>query len=57
MPYQDFRQFLDVLRQQGELIDVAMFNGQSSCFPDDFLIWNVITNDFPNWEITLTLIS
>ena len=22
MPYQDFRQFLDVLRQQGELIDV-----------------------------------
>src|ERR1700709_1860165 len=22
MPYQDFRQFLDVLRQQGELIDI-----------------------------------
>ena len=22
MPYQDFRQFLDVLRQHGELIDV-----------------------------------
>ena len=22
MPYQDFRQFLDTLRQQGELIDV-----------------------------------
>jgi len=22
MPFQDFRQFLDVLRQQGELIDV-----------------------------------
>ncbi len=43
--------------EKGELIDVAMFNGQSSCFPNDFLIWNVITNDFPNWEITLTLIS
>lgn len=22
MPYQDFRQFLDVLRQQGELVDI-----------------------------------
>ena len=26
-------------------------------FVHDFLIWNVITNKFPNWETTLTLIS
>ena len=24
MPYQDFRQFLDVLRQQGELVDIEV---------------------------------
>ena len=58
MPYQDFRQFLDALRQEGELIDVGRpiaLNDVGKALKQSYvlggpaLMFNQNGTDVPSW--------